>query len=104
MTTEGNTATRLDWERLGALFQRVHELAPEERRAFIERETACEPRLRDELVALLEADLNSTSPISRAVGSALLDAIQHQRNAMVGRVVGSYRLVSILGQGGTGTV
>jgi eukaryotic-like serine/threonine-protein kinase len=95
----------LDWERLQALFQRAITLDVDVREAFIRRETETEPALRVELMALLASDIHKrTGPLSRAVESALVDVIQDQQRSLVGRIVGSYRLASILGQGGSGTV
>jgi eukaryotic-like serine/threonine-protein kinase len=104
----GPEATQMfgaDWERIGALFQRATLLPPEQRYRFIYEETADEPQVRAELLALLAYDrTRGNGPLSRAVGGALVDVIQDNRRAFLGRVVGSYKLIAILGEGGTGTV
>ncbi len=105
MSQQAETKTKVDWERVQALFQSAVALEPHARDAFLEQATAYDDALRAEVRRLLANDLdNRTTPLSRAVGSAFMDVIHDQRNALVGRVVGSYRLASILGQGGTGTV
>jgi hypothetical protein len=95
----------VDWERLHTLFQRATQLEAGLRRDFILQETKNDPEIRSELLTLLACDVETDGgPLSRAVGSALVDVIHDQRRALLGRVVGSYKLASILGQGGTGTV
>ncbi len=94
-----------DWELVHSLFHRAIALEPEARETFVNKETEHDLTLRAKVGQLLANDLHAqTSPLSRALGSALLDVIHDQRRALVGTVIGSYRLASILGQGGTGTV
>jgi len=97
--------TSADWERVQSLFHYAVNLHPLERAAFIEEQTSNEPLIRKRLLALLASDTDKrTSALSRAVGSALVELIQGQTSDLVGQLIGSYRLVSVLGQGGTGTV
>src|SRR5690606_9806168 len=73
--------------------------------AFIAREVGEDALLREELIKLLAVDRGkSTTPLTHAVGAALERTTHDRRKALLGRVVNNYRLVSILGHGGTGTV
>jgi eukaryotic-like serine/threonine-protein kinase len=93
------------WERLQDLFSRAVELPENERAAFIQQETGDETDLRDELLELLAFDTGrSTGPLTHALGAAIDATTRDRRKALVGRVVGNYKLASILGHGGTGTV
>lgn len=93
------------WIRIQTLFERAVNLPRAARTEFIVRETVGDERARDELMSLLASDLDyEDGPLSRAVGSALVDVIQDQKRALLGRVVGSYKLVAVLGEGGSGTV
>jgi len=93
------------WERLQDLFSRAVELPEGEREAFITRESAGDKELRDELLELLACDTGrSTGPLTHALGAAIDATTRDRRKALVGRVVGNYKLASILGHGGTGTV
>jgi serine/threonine protein kinase/TolA-binding protein len=58
------------------------------------------------LLDLLVCDAGSarTGPLTLALGAALDTTTRDRRKALVGRVVGNYKLVSVLGHGGTGTV
>lgn len=93
------------WERLQDLFSRAVELPESEREAFVTGETGSDKDLRDELLELLACDTGrSTGPLTHALGAAIDATTRDRRKALVGRVVGNYKLVSILGHGGTGTV
>jgi serine/threonine protein kinase len=93
------------WERLQELFSRAVDLTPAERDAFVERETAGDPEFREELLNLLACDTGkSTGPLTTALGAALDATTRDRRRALLGKVVGNYKLTSVLGHGGTGTV
>src|SRR5688572_21910843 len=93
------------WERLQELFSTAVELPPAERDSFVLRETAGDSALRDELLGLLACDTGrSTGPLTTALGAALDATTRDRRRALIGRVVGNYKLTSVLGHGGTGTV
>ena len=105
MAPQAEQETEPDWELVQTLFQQAVALEPQAREAFINRETEHNLALREKLGHLFANDRHTqTSALSRAVGCALVDVIHDQRRALVGRVIGSYRLAAILGQGGTGTV
>ena len=93
------------WERLQDLFSRAVELPENEREGFISGEAGDDTDLRNELLELLACDTGrSTGPLTHALGAAIDATTRDRRKALVGRVIGNYKLVSILGHGGTGTV
>jgi eukaryotic-like serine/threonine-protein kinase len=94
------------WERLQELFSRAVDLPEDERPAFLARETAGDTRLRLELLELLAADSGDGDGnlLTDALGAAIDATGRDRRQALVGRILGNYRLVSVLGHGGTGTV
>ncbi len=103
----GQVENKVDdrWERLQDLFSRAVELPEHEREAFVTTETGGDKDLRDELLELLACDVGrSTGPLTHALGAAIDATTRDRRKALVGRVIGNYKLVSILGHGGTGTV
>ena len=92
-------------ERLQELFFFASELQGEEREAYLQFATEDDPELRQELLGLLAHDSrNATGPLTQALGRALANAEMDKRNALVGRVIGNYKLVSVLGRGGAGSV
>ena len=93
------------WERLQELFSRAVDLPPAERDALVLSETADDPGLRSELLALLACDTGkATGPLTTALGAALDATTRDRRRALLGRTIGNYKLTSVLGHGGTGTV
>jgi eukaryotic-like serine/threonine-protein kinase len=105
--TAGDTGKITDerWERVQELFSRAVELPEAERDAFIAKEAGSDAELRKELVELLACDTGaSTGPLTQALGAALDATTRDRRKALLGRKVGNYKLVSVLGHGGTGTV
>lgn len=99
----GNADQR--WDRLQELFTQAVDLPADRRAAFIEEQTSGDSALRKELLELVECDSGkSTGPLTNALGAALDKTTRDRRRAVLGRVVSNYKLVSVLGHGGTGTV
>ena len=86
------------YDDLKELFVQVRELPPEHRASFLDMHCANNPSLREELERLLVVDVTDmTQPEGHLAGSA--DAKDAQL-----RVVGRYRLLDLLGEGGFGLV
>jgi hypothetical protein len=99
------TSNSARWERLQELFARAVDLPEQERESFVEHETQDDLELREELLGLLACDTGKhTGPLTYALGEALDATTRDRRRALVGRIIGNYKLVSVLGHGGTGTV
>jgi serine/threonine protein kinase/Flp pilus assembly protein TadD len=104
-SSETGTANNPRWDRLKDLFSQAVDLSPLERTTFIARETGDDAELRTELLELLACDSGkSTGPLTNALGAALDKTSRDRRSAVLGQVVSNYKLVSVLGHGGTGTV
>jgi eukaryotic-like serine/threonine-protein kinase len=96
---------QLQWERLQDLFSTAVELSTDARTSFVFSETVSDPELRKELLELLDSDSGaSNGAITQAMGSAIDATSRQQREALVGKSIGPYRPISVLGHGGTGTV
>lgn len=96
---------QLRWDRLQTLFSEAVGLSTAERDAFVLRETQEDPELRNELLELLQFDAGaSQGAITQALGSAIDATSREQREALLGKIIDNYRLISVLGHGGTGTV
>jgi serine/threonine-protein kinase len=95
------------WQRLMPLLDEALDLPPEARRAFVAR---TDPALRDDLAALLAADEEADDFLNDAAvdwASTLIEEIERataEPTLEAGTLVGSYRVVRTLGQGGMGTV
>ncbi len=78
---------------------------PEERAAFLEQSCGADEALRGELESLLGYDERAEQFIETPpddVAAAMLAA--EQKQSMIGRTLGHYRIVSLLGSGGMGEV
>ncbi len=102
-----SSSTGIDekWEQLQELFSRGLDVPVHEREAFALREVPDDAELREELLDLLACDTGkATGPLTTALGAALDATTRDRRRAMLGKIVGNYKLTGILGHGGTGTV
>jgi len=92
------------WERVQALFLDASEQEPDAQAGYLEGACPDDAELRAEVLALLAADRDSGGGpfLSQAVAAAA-DALAGGAER-IGEVVGPYRLIRQLGQGGMGTV
>ena len=93
------------WKRIEGLFANATKLQRAEREAFV-RDHAANPEEMRELLDLVTLAItqNGVGPISRAVGQAFHASTLPGSDSLVGRLIGQYQIVSVLGRGGSGTV
>jgi len=97
------TATR--WNRMRDLFSEATDLPTDNRRSFIDSASADDQALRDELLSLIESDqCQKKKPLTGAVGGAINGTVEARRQRLIGTVIGNYKLLSVIGYGGVGTV
>lgn len=93
------------WERLNELFFQASRLQGIERQAYVARETRGDAAMERELLALLDCGPEKgLESLTRTLGGALGISGRDGPADLVGRVIANYRLVSVLGRGGAGTV
>jgi serine/threonine protein kinase len=99
------------WDELELLFEQAQALPPEERTAFLDAACRGDAALRDELDSLLRFSDNATHYFEALAGTvksaaALVDQNQPRmgKDAMVGRKVAHYQVLTRLGGGGMGVV
>src|SRR5262249_45399087 len=92
------------WHRIEELFDRALEVPALERNRFLEEQCAGDPDLHHELDVLLaslpSADASLRDTVVAQVKTLAADAIA----AQVGRRIGPFRLIGLLGEGGMGAV
>lgn len=94
------------WRRIDRLFAEALEVKVEERVAWLEARTANDADMRREVRELLAAEAASAHFLTSLTHDLLATATPSPSGdtAMLGHVVGTYRLESILGRGGMSTV
>jgi serine/threonine protein kinase/Tol biopolymer transport system component len=93
------------WQQIDQLLQAALERDPEHRAAFLAEACAGDDSLRREVESLLghEAQVGSfiETPAEAVVARVMGD---HQEDSLAGRMIGSWRILSLLGAGGMGQV
>ena len=89
--------SKTQWQKLKRVFMEAVELEGEQRAAFVEQVCANDEDLRNELNALLRADIEKTQ--TRTVGAYL-----NPPGSQAGDSIGPFKLVRSIGQGGMGEV
>jgi tetratricopeptide (TPR) repeat protein/predicted Ser/Thr protein kinase len=93
------------FSRIRDLFVRAIELAPENRDVLIEQECSGDPALATELRKLLSTNTRQArNHLTSVVSGAIRRTSRGRPEELVGSILGSYKLISVLGQGGAGTV
>ena len=93
------------WSQVEELYHSAAALQPEERDAFLQQACVGDQALRQEVESLLaheqQAEGFIESPAAEVAAGLMADGEQH---SLVGREVGHYRIVSLLGEGGMSVV
>jgi len=98
------------WQKVRDLFDQLVDLPPAARERFLDEQCGDDVDLRRELVQLVVIDhhasdaAKSTGPLTKAIGAVVEANTREGREALLGTVIGSYRLAEVIGHGGTGTV
>ncbi|MGE0439649.1 MAG: tetratricopeptide repeat protein [Gemmatimonadales bacterium] len=86
------------------LFDQAIDLPPAERPAFLERACGGDALLRDRVIAMLAADSRESALLDGGTPERLAAAVTPGPLELIGRVLGPYRIVEVVGRGGMGVV
>src|SRR5262249_2055301 len=93
------------YRRIGELYHAAMELEPEARVDFLAGACGSDDELRREVESLLRAREQADGFVAGKVAGALAEmAAQRQSTSLVGRRVGHYQTLSLIGAGGMGKV
>src|SRR5688572_21975681 len=93
------------YRQIGELYHAAQELRAEERAAFLERECAGDAALRREVESLIASHEEAGDFIAEPALAVVAELVaQSEANAIAGRKIGRYRVMSLLGAGGMGQV
>src|SRR5881397_3241432 len=93
------------WKQVNDLFQSAVERAPEERAAFLDEACHGDKGLRREVESLLTSHLRSENFIELPAFEVAPELVTNDKaGALVGKVIGHYRIESLIGIGGMGEV
>jgi len=93
------------YQHIGRLLDAALARAPEERAAFLDQACAGDPDLRQEVESLLAYEEQAAHLMERPPGAVVAGALAEEpARSMVGRELGRYQMLSLLGAGGMGEV
>jgi serine/threonine protein kinase/Tol biopolymer transport system component len=93
------------WQRVKELFDAAVERAGAERASFLDHACAGDLALRKDVDDLLSSDEQTHVMIDQPVSGVAAELlVEHQSASILGRTIGAYRFVKIVGRGGMGEV
>src|SRR5262249_629774 len=93
------------WRQINDLFQSAAERAPERRAAFLEEACGSDEGLRREVESLIACDESSGNFIESPAFEIAPELLTNEMaGALVGELIGHYRIKSLIGVGGMGEV
>jgi serine/threonine protein kinase/Tfp pilus assembly protein PilF len=102
---ERNVMKAERWKQINDLFQSAVERAPNERAAFLDQACHDDAGIRQEVESLLASHEQAESFIEAPAFKVTPELITSDRaGALVGKVIGHYRIESLIGVGGMGEV
>jgi serine/threonine protein kinase/Tol biopolymer transport system component len=93
------------WRQIESLFHSARALPPQGRASYLEHACAGDEALRREVEALLASHEDAGSFINAPAISIVSEQIANeQAHALVGRIIGHYKILELIGTGGMGEV
>jgi eukaryotic-like serine/threonine-protein kinase len=95
---------RARWQQIQSLFEQLIDTGENERAEHLARACGDDVDLRASVESLLKSDGRKGDLLLHAIGAAAESLLEDHQDRLIGKRVGPYRVVSILGHGGMSTV
>jgi len=95
---------RARWQQIQSLFEQLVDTRESERAAHLSRACGDDMELRLSVESLLKSDERQGDPLLNVIGEAAESLLDDQQDRLIGKRIGPYRVVSILGHGGMSIV
>lgn len=95
---------RARWQQIQSLFDELVDTRESERAAHLARACGDDVELRSSVESLLKSDERRGDLLLNAIGEAAESLLDDQQDRLIGKRIGPYRVVSILGHGGMSIV
>jgi tetratricopeptide (TPR) repeat protein len=92
------------WKKVEAIFYAALEHTPMQRDAFLDQACAGDENLRNEVESLLAASGKTLGFLKDRVEAAAQKLDEDEKGEIIGRQIGPYRVLRVLGEGGMGCV
>jgi serine/threonine protein kinase len=93
------------WQRIEEVFQQAADLPEPERARFLAAACAGDDDMRREVESLLAHDQSQNDVLVAAISEAVGEPSESRPiDDFIGKPIGPYRMISLLGRGGMGTV
>jgi hypothetical protein len=92
------------WKQIDDVFHHVHDLEPSARDAYLDDLRAKDLDLHGEVTSLLDSEADASTVLHETIAAGAGQLITDGASAMIGRRLGAYRLVALIGEGGMGSV
>ena len=93
-----------DWDRCKQIFCDALEAPREERELLVDRECSGNAALREQVTIMLAAAADASSPLDVGAAEQVVECLHPAEPLMAGDILGRYRILRIIGQGGTSLV
>ncbi len=96
--------SRARWQQIQSVFEDVIDASPIERANRLAASCGGDTDLKRSVESLLASDQRTEDPLLNAISEAAESLLVEHQDRLVGKHVGHYRIVSVLGHGGMSTV
>jgi serine/threonine protein kinase len=92
------------WQQVKHVFQSAIQYPPERRAAFVDEACANDPTLRSEVDSLISSYDQGDDSIEGMAGDVAVQILADDRGLLIGKNIGSYKIISEIGSGAMGNV